>query len=226
MMNDECRMQGRSSRARSAFCILHSAFIILIASASVCAAEIIDRVLAVAAGQLIMLSDVTAARDLGLVQAGSAADPIESILSALVDRELILAEVDRYAPPEPGADAVDAAVQNVRARLASPEAFTLAMARSGLDEQHVRETLRQDLRIQAYKDQRFTVPPPTDDELGPYYRDHPQAFTRAGQLVPFDAARPDVVRAFVDGRRAALIADWVAGLRRRAEVLDLYRVGK
>ena len=109
--------------ADCAFCIL--AFCIgvamAVASASVCAAEIIDRVLAVAAGELIMLSDVTAARDLG-PRAGSRrrGDPIGAVLSALIDRELILAEVDRYAPPEPGADAVDREVQAVRARFATP----------------------------------------------------------------------------------------------------------
>ena len=42
------------------------------------AAETIDRVLAVVAGQLITLSDVTAARDLGLQTAEGAADPVRA----------------------------------------------------------------------------------------------------------------------------------------------------
>jgi len=105
--------------------ILHLAFCIALAAVtvSVHAAETIDRVLAVAAGELIMLSDVTAARDLGLVPAPAATgDPIASVLARLVDRALILAEVDRYAPPEPGADAVDREVQTVRSRFATPAA--------------------------------------------------------------------------------------------------------
>src|SRR5882672_5342805 len=83
--------------------IVPSALLCLVLSASA-VAETIDRVLAVAAGQLIMLSDVTAARDLGLVTLNKAVDPgqsIGAILSTLIDRELVLAEVDRYAPPEP-----------------------------------------------------------------------------------------------------------------------------
>ena len=110
-------------------------------------AETIDRVLAVVAGQLITLSDVTAARDLGLEAADGAADPIRAVLSQLIDRELMLAEVDRYAPPEPTAEAVDREVERVRARFPSPDAFDAALARSGIDEQHLRETLRQNLRM-------------------------------------------------------------------------------
>jgi hypothetical protein len=148
--------------------------------------EIIDRVLAVVSGQLITLSDVTAARDLRLVAVAAGGDPVRNTLTKLIDRELVLAEVDRYAPPEPTADAVDREVQRVRARFDNADGFAAALARSGIDENHLRETLRQDLRTRAYLDQRF----PSSD------------------------------------RREALIDDWVAGLRRRAEVLDLYLSGK
>jgi hypothetical protein len=118
-------------------------------------AEVIDRVLAVVSGDLITLSDVTAARDLGLQSAGGAPDPTRAILSKLIDRELVLAEVERYGPPEPSAEAIDEEVRVVRARFPSADAYRAALTRSGIDEAHVRETLRQDLRIRAYEDQRF-----------------------------------------------------------------------
>ncbi|HEV3058021.1 MAG TPA: hypothetical protein VGY48_07220 [Vicinamibacterales bacterium] len=146
--------------------------------------ETIDRVLAVVAGRLIMLSDVTASLELGLVQAPAAGvDPVRAVLSKLIDRELMLAEVDRYAPPDPVAEALDREAAAVRGRFASSAAFEGALARSGLDAAHLRERLRQDLRIRAYEDQRFTS---------------------------------------TDPRRVSLIDDWVAGLRRRADVIDLY----
>jgi hypothetical protein len=165
--------------------------------------EIIDRVLAVVAGNLIMLSDVRAAIELGLVSPGSAPDPVREVLSRLIDRALVLAEVDRYAPPEPGAEAVDLAVQAVRRRFSTPEAFAAALARVGMGDTHLRETLREDLRIRAYLD-------------------HPDAFTRNGRLAPFDDARQDVAQAVVTDRRRALVDEWVAGLRRQAEISDLY----
>jgi len=146
-------------------------------------AEVIDRVLAVVSGDLITLSDVTAARDLGLQRADGAADPTRALLSKLIDRELVLAEVERYGPPEPTTDAIDVEVAAVRARFASRSEYTDALLRSGIDEAHLRETLRQDLRIRAYEDQRFA---------------------NAGE------------------RRQALIDDWIASLRRRATISDLY----
>jgi hypothetical protein len=146
-------------------------------------AETIDRVLAVVAGQLITLTDVTAATALGLQTADGAADPVRAVLSKLIDRELVLAEVDRYAPPEPTAEAVDREIARVRQRFPSAAAFEGVLARSGIDEKHLRETLRQDLRMRAYLDQRFSL-----------------------------AAE----------RRTAVIDEWMAGLRRRGGVVDLY----
>ena len=126
-------------------------------AAAAARAETIDRVLAVVAGQLITLTDVTAALDLRLQATDGAADPVRAVLSKLIDRELILSEVDRYAPPEPTAEAVDREVQRVLARFPSQEALDAALARSGIDEKHLRETLRQDLRMRAYLDQLFTA---------------------------------------------------------------------
>src|SRR5262249_26396776 len=122
--------------------------------------EVIDRVLAVVGGDVIMLSDVTAARDLGLISPGNQADPIREILSRLIDRSLILAEVDRYAPPGPAADAISGELEAVRAGLATSEALAAALARVGLDEPHLRETLRENLRIRAYVAQRFAADTP------------------------------------------------------------------
>jgi len=170
----------------------------------VSAGETIDRVLALVAGQLITLTDVTAARDLGLVSADAAADPVRAVLSKLIDRELILAEADRYAPPEPDTEAIDREIERVRARFQSPQAFDLALARSGIDEKHLRETLREDLRIGAYLDQRFTVPG------GPGSLGSPGSPGSPGS----------------EDRRQALVGEWLAGLRRRADIIDFYLPGR
>lgn len=145
-------MQNAKCRLLISCCVLHCAFCI-----SARAGEVIDRILAVVSGDLITMSDVTAARDLGLQSADGGPDPTRAILSKLIDRELVLAEVERYGPPEPTPEAIDAEVRTVRARFASTSAYTDALLRSGIDEAHLRETLRQDLRIRAYEDQRFAT---------------------------------------------------------------------
>jgi hypothetical protein len=205
--------------ALRAACILHFALCI---SPVITTAEIIDRVLAVVGGAVIMQSDALAAFELGVVDPGTTEDPMAAVLSQLIDRQLIIAEVDRYVPPEPSADAIERAAQQVRARFATAAAYDSALARSGMGEARLRRMLRDELRIRAYLDERFPVPPPDDDALGQYYRDHLGAFTRAGQIVPFDAARADITIALAASRRSALVSDWVRGLRRRADITNLY----
>ena len=134
------------------------ALLFLFVFAASLAAETIDRVLAVVAGQLITLSDVVAIRDLGIVPATAGGDPVGTVLSKLIDRELMLVEVDRYAPPEPEIAEIDREFALVRARFSSDKAFNDVLTRSGFDVAHVREIVRQNLRLRAYLDQRFAAP--------------------------------------------------------------------
>lgn len=193
----ECRHAGGTAgvvaclRACSILAFPRSCIVAFVMSAfclaSVCAAdadEVIDRVLAVAGGDVLTLSDVRVARELGLVEPGNAPDPIRAVLGPLIDRALVLAEVNRFAPPEPTAQAIAAALDSVEARFGTTPAFDAAMARLGIDRPFVRDLLRESLRIRAYLDQRFTADTP--------------------------------------GGQRLLIDQWVAGLRRRSDVLDLY----
>ena len=83
---------------------------ILVAASWSARAEVIDRILAVVDTQIITLSDVRAALRFGLVPEDVSTDPTGAILQRLVDRRLMLVEVDRYAPPEPSEAAVNASV--------------------------------------------------------------------------------------------------------------------
>jgi len=121
--------------------------------------EIIERVLATVSGEPITQSDIAAARVFRIVDAdGSDRD----ILSRLIDRSLMLAEVDRYAPPEPEPAAVEREVESTRSQFADPQAFASALARVGMDEKYLRDLMRQNLRIRAYLDQRFATQSPGD----------------------------------------------------------------
>jgi len=150
--------------------------------------ELIDRVLAVAAGDVIMLSDVRAAQDFAFVETAPTPDPVRSVLSRLIDRALILDEVDRYAPPEPSSDAIERALDAVRARFPLPDAFAAALARSGLGEQRLRAILRQNLRLQAYLDQRFAADSP--DRRQTVIDDWVSSLRRRADIVDLYSTRP------------------------------------
>lgn len=190
------------------------------------ATEVIDRVLAIVAGEVITLSDVTAARDLGLVSVTGSGDPIREVLTRLIDRSLILDEVERYSPPLPTAAAVDAAMARARSRFDSNTAFQAALSRVGFNERRLREVVAEDLRIDAYLTQRFTIPPLADSELVRYYELHPDEFAKGGRLIPFEEARDEVAGAATESLRRTRITQWIEGLRKRAEIADLYVTGR
>ena len=122
---------------------------------SVAAAEVIDRVLAVVGGVVITQTDAIGAFELGLISPGPTDDPIAAVLSQLIDRQLVLAEVERSAPPEPTADAIERAAQAVRGHFPSEQAYAAVLTRSGIDTPRLRQILRDRLRVDAYLEQRF-----------------------------------------------------------------------
>jgi hypothetical protein len=145
--------------------------------------QLLDRIVAVVDGAPITQSDVTAATQLGLIQP-RAGEPVSAAIDALVERKLMLEEVDRYAPPDPAEADITRRFDEIRARAGAR--FDSILAASGLTEDQLRREVRNDLRIEAYLQQRFGTSQPTDE-------------------------------------RAAMIRDWMAGLRRRANINILPR---
>lgn len=184
--------------------------------------EVIDRMMAVVAGDLILLSDVNAAVEFGLVPPAPSDDVTRTVLAQLIDRSLMLAEVERYAPPEPSQAAVDREYRAVSDRFSSDTAFADALARNGIDESALRATLRANLRLRAYLEQRFTTVPPSDEEIEAYYREHRDRFTRNGRAEALADVRADVVQALGLDRRQSMVDEWLSGLRRRAAITDVY----
>ena len=183
---------------------------------------LIDRVLAFVEGQVIMLSDVRASLDLRLIEPPDAADPTASVLDALIERELILFEVGRYLVEEPLPAVVDARLAEVVMRVGGSEALRQLLPVVGFTVDDLRHELRNELRIDAYLARRFgSAPPPTEDEVAAYFRDHADDFQTDGVPQSFDTARDEARRRLSALLRQELIDDWVAGLTAR---LDVFRV--
>ena len=193
----------------------------LVAAGAGVRAEIIDRILAVVDGALVMQSDVAVAVRLALVPAAAAPDPASAALDALIERRLMLAEVDRYAPPPPPEADVDRRVAEIRVRAGAQ--FNAILLQGGMSEDQLRRQVRDDLRIDAYLQQRFGAMQPSEEEILQYYRDHPAAFSQNGVVRPFNDARDVARAALVAERRGATIRDWLSGLRKRANVNVLPR---
>ena len=196
----------------------------LVVTGSIARAEVIDRILAVVDNALVTQSDVVAAMRLELeVPAPAAADPVGAVVNRLIERNLTLSEVERYAPPDPPAADINLRMEQIRRSFPSAAAFEAVLNETGLDDAQLRRHVRDDLRIAAYLQQRFGSPvQPSEEQVLAYYRAHAVEFSRNGVLRPFDEAHDDARAALVEERRSAVIRDWLAGLRRRANVNVLY----
>ena len=188
-------------------------------TADVEAQQLLDRVVARVNGAAITLTDVNAAIGLGMIEVVGPERPQDAARRQLIDRQLMLAEVARFAPPEPEAAAIDAELAAMKTRAGGR--FDALLQTTGLDEQRIRDLARDSLRIQAYLIQRFgTNVQVSDVEVEQYYRGHPEEFTRAGVLMPFEEALPLARERAAALRRQALIAQWLRGLRERAEIAE------
>jgi hypothetical protein len=182
--------------------------------------EVLDRTLAIVGGQPITLGDARAAMALGLVDPGVTPDSVPAVTQQLVDRELILREVQRYAPAPPAESAVDARLAAIAKRFADAAAMNRVLEANGLSAARLRAWVRDELRTEAYLAQRFaSASTPTDAEIARYYSQMKPSFDR--EQLTFEQATPRIRERLVELRRGELIADWVADLRRRTEVVIL-----
>jgi hypothetical protein len=182
-------------------------------------AEIIDRVMAMVGSQVVTQSDVRAAETFGLVPPTAAAGRASDLLAGLVNRQLMLSEVERYSAPDPDRPLLDRRMSEIRAGFATDSEYAQALARTAMSEERLRGLVIDNLRIEAYVDQRFSgAAQPTPDEVRQYYQEHPDEFTTSGRLAAFDDVQPIVLGKVIAERRRALIADWLDRLRRRGQV--------
>lgn len=193
---DYCSTRGGGRARASAARMLGAACAVWLGAAGArpAPAETLDRILAVAAGHVIMQSDVRAFVDLQLAGAATGPDQDrnardEQVLTYLIERRLVLDEVDRYVVADPPTTDVERRLAAVAARFRSEEELADVLARVGYTIDDLRQVLRDDARRDAYVESRFGPGgAPADDE-----------------------------------RRTAMMADWVAGLVARGPVMRIRR---
>jgi hypothetical protein len=175
---------------------------------------LLDRVVARVNGSVILLSDVRAAAAVGLIEAApDSPDAVEQ----MVQRTLLVEEVNRFPPPEPTGEAVDGELARLRARAGG--SLDGVERTTGIQADHVRLLARDRLRIQVYIDQRFGVTVPlTDEQVLQYYRAHPDEFTANGEVVPFERAQGLARERAGLEQRQRTISQWLRDLRSRADV--------
>jgi hypothetical protein len=214
---------GRRTKTRQRWRAGLLAVCLVTASFSLAAAELVDRVLAVVSGTVITLSDARIATAFKAVDTAGAADPIAATLRWLIDRQLVLDEVSRFDTAATDEERVANGLARIRAAFPSDDAFALALERLGLDQAATRRWVDDTIRMQDYLARRFdTMFPPTDEELLDYYTRNRARFSRGGVPLSFDDARTVVREVLQQERQRQAVDSWLARLRRRANITEIY----
>ena len=132
------------------------------------APELVDRTLAIVAGRTVTLSDARTALALGLVE-GATVDA--DVVQRLVDRELMLREIDRYDPLEPTAERIDERLAAARAVAGGEDGLARVLRDGGFAERRLRAWIRDDLRVEAYLQQRFAMDERRQDLIADWLSD-------------------------------------------------------
>ena len=130
--------------------------------------ELVDRTLAIVAGRTVTLSDARTALALRLIE-GTSVDDV--VVQRLVDRELMLREVDRYDPPEPATEVIDERLAAARAAAGGEDGLARALREGGFAERRLRAWIRDDLRVEAYLQQRFAMDERRQDLIADWLSD-------------------------------------------------------
>ena len=118
----------------------------------------LDRILAIVDGQIIMHSDVRAFIDLRLVDLPAGPSQEVDVLTFLIERRVMIDQVDRFVVAEPAPDLVDRRIDLIRSRLPGGAAeLDVILDRVGFASDALRQLVADDIRRDAYLADRFDV---------------------------------------------------------------------
>jgi hypothetical protein len=131
------------------------------------AQQLLDHVVARVGTTAITQTDVDAALAFGVVEpkAPDGRDPVRQ----MIDRKLMLAEVARFRPPEPAAEAIAELVAKMKTTAGAQTAGV--MKRTGVDEKRLTELARETLRLQSYIQQRFGASARSEQQMERWIND-------------------------------------------------------
>ncbi len=183
----------------------------VLASSASASAVVVDRIVATANNRLITLSDLTAYQTL----LGPPNVSRDDAVRALIDRQLLLEEADRFAISTPPASAVDSRIEAIIAQSGGPEASRERLAGLGWEPEDLRAWAADDLRVAEFLDQRiyfFVLVPPQD--IDAYYESHREEFPG----LSLDDARETISRRLVKERGDEKRDQFLARLQERAKI--------
>ena len=187
-------------------------------SGALARAELVDRIVAIIDREVATLSEAEQAREIARARTGGEA-PLASIVERLIESRLVEREVERFTGEPVSSELVDGALQEVRAGFPSESAFREMLTRSGLSEEELLASLRRQIGVSQYLEQRFRpLTFVTEDQVEAYYRDELSAEVEGKPLPELSEVSASIRRILEERAFNARVEAWIEALKGRARI--------
>ena len=182
-------------------------------------AELVDRIVAIIDREVVTLSEAEQASELARARTGAAAAPLVSVVERLIESRLVEREVERFTGEPVSPELVDGALQEVRARFFYETAFLEMLARNGLSVEELRATLRRQIGVAEYLEQRFRpLTFVTEEQIEAYYRDELLPSLQGRPLPELSEVSESIRRILEERAFNARVEEWIEGLKGRTRI--------
>jgi len=195
------------------------ALMALLPGAATARAELVDRIVAIIDREVVTLSEAEQASEIARARTGAAAAPLVSVVERLIESRLVEREVERFTGEPVSPELVDGALQEVRARFSSETAFLEMLTRNGLSEEELRATLRRQIGVAEYLEQRFRpLTFVTEEQIEVYYRGELLPSVEGTRLPELSEVSESIRRILEERAFNARVEEWIDGLKGRARI--------
>ncbi len=200
---------------------------ILLLTASIAPAVIVDRVAIIVGNGIIKDSDI--AQDLRITAFLNQEAPPnnlagrKSAASRLIDQMFLRDEIEKGDYPSGSMPEAQALLADIKKRYPDETAFKKALVAQGIDEEDLKARLVWQLTVLRFIDARFRPAAfVSDDEVRDYFSKHKKQLEAAnrGKPATIDALRPQIEDILAGERVNQLLDRWLA--RRRQETKIVY----
>ena len=190
-------------------------------------AAVVDRIAAVVDRQVITVSEINQmllVRFFARQASTSEDDYRRDVLESLIAQALRFRDVERFGAEDVPKDSIEARVQEITKRFASPAAFDDAVRQAELSQDELRALVKRQLQVEQYIQERFApLIFVSNDEIETYYRGpwSQQRRERGMAIPPLNDVREEIRALLKSSRLQQEIDKWTTQLRARANV-DVY----
>jgi hypothetical protein len=203
-------------------------FAILLLALLPCAAEVVDRMVAVVNKQVILQSELEQTVHVEFLLQGKPLNKLtsaeqQSVLEQLIDRDLLEQQIMHPATLDPSAEELAARMREVRAQLgaADNDRWKALLAAYGVTEQDVEEQIISQIRILKFVDRRFRALAQIDrTAVNAYYQEKllPQLRKQGASLPPLNEVAPKIEKILAEQRMDELMSSWLQTLRSQSHI--------